>query len=259
MATETAVWFERSGNAVTRQVTVLNATTAEYSYESRCGRCGGAGGSQAWRFTGYKCFDCGGSGRGTIKTVKVYSAEKLAKLNAAADKREAKAAEKLAIQNAKIEAEFNEWKALRFDFVNSLVALVTDNPFLADMQKRINYGLPLSPAQESATVAALARLEARQAANAALAHIGTVGARVTVAWTTDKVIQLEAGMYGTPYLYIAHDADGNKIKYIGQSNLPPTGETGTVVFTVREHSEYQNMKQTVAERPKWKDAPKWGE
>lgn len=32
------------------------------SYVTACGRCGGAGGSDAWRATGWTCFDCGGCG-----------------------------------------------------------------------------------------------------------------------------------------------------------------------------------------------------
>ncbi len=32
------------------------------SYVTDCGRCGGAGGSDAWRATGWTCFDCGGHG-----------------------------------------------------------------------------------------------------------------------------------------------------------------------------------------------------
>jgi hypothetical protein len=62
-------------------------------YIAKCGRCGGAGGSEKWAHTGWTCFDCGGSGKASkITTEKLYTAERLAKLDASADKRRAKAA-----------------------------------------------------------------------------------------------------------------------------------------------------------------------
>jgi hypothetical protein len=32
------------------------------SHQERCGRCGGRGGSERWAYTGWTCYDCGGTG-----------------------------------------------------------------------------------------------------------------------------------------------------------------------------------------------------
>lgn len=72
----------------------LDKGAAKYDYESTCGRCGGAGGGPQWSHTGWTCFQCGGSGKGGVKTGKLYTADRLAKLNAAQAKRDAKSAAK---------------------------------------------------------------------------------------------------------------------------------------------------------------------
>lgn len=41
------------------------------SYTTDCRRCGGAGGSDAWRATGWTCFDCGGHGSESV-TYRAY-------------------------------------------------------------------------------------------------------------------------------------------------------------------------------------------
>jgi len=54
----------------TKEVRLAEARRKEAAFEAglkrdglvRCTRCGGAGWSEAWRWTGYDCFDCGGRG-----------------------------------------------------------------------------------------------------------------------------------------------------------------------------------------------------
>lgn len=59
------------------------------AYTEACYRCGGAGGSDAWRMTGWTCFDCGGSG----EDHRVYSVRRFQK---DARKRHAEEAERAA-------------------------------------------------------------------------------------------------------------------------------------------------------------------
>ena len=57
-------------------------------HDWNCPRCGGAGRCDKWCFTGYECFQCGGTGkRTTPKIVKEYTAEYRAKLDARNAKR----------------------------------------------------------------------------------------------------------------------------------------------------------------------------
>ena len=77
------------------------------SHVNRCSRCGGAGGSDKWAPTGWTCYQCGGTGKGSLVVYKLYvyklyTAEQLAKLNATRDKKNAvKEATRVAAQAVK--------------------------------------------------------------------------------------------------------------------------------------------------------------
>lgn len=66
-----------------------------------CHRCGGAGGADAWRYTGWVCYACGGNGVSS-KLRKIYTPERRAELDAINEKR---AARKAAKEKAEREAE----------------------------------------------------------------------------------------------------------------------------------------------------------
>lgn len=76
----------------------------KYYYDWQCPHCGGAGTSDKWEYTGKTCWQCGGTGRrAKAKTVKVYTDEYRAKLDARAKaKREEKEAEAKAAGYEKI-------------------------------------------------------------------------------------------------------------------------------------------------------------
>lgn len=82
--------------------------------DDTCPRCGGAGGSEQWRYTGWTCYECGGTGkRHTPRLYKEYTPEYEAKLEARRAKRaaekqakwEAEHADEIAAKKAKEEAE----------------------------------------------------------------------------------------------------------------------------------------------------------
>jgi hypothetical protein len=107
-------YFLRNGRAVTPAElrTVKSADRADASIWAPCGRCGGSGYVYAHWVEGGICFACrGGKGRHVIKPC--YSAEKLDKLIATADK---KAANKAAALEAK-----------KLENLNKSIALVGDN------------------------------------------------------------------------------------------------------------------------------------
>jgi hypothetical protein len=102
---------------------------------------------------------------------------------------------------------------------------------------------------EERVVNANKRREERVAADRATSqHVGTVGERREFALTVGKVFSFE-GIYGTTYINICKDADGNVIVYKG-SNGYEEGETLTVKATVKAHDEREGVAQTLIARPK---------
>ena len=58
------------------------------------------------------------------------------------------------------------------------------------------------------------------------------------------------GFYGTTWINVMRDADGNVIAYKGSACLGQKGDTFKVKGTVKEHTLYKGTKQTVINRPK---------
>lgn len=96
---------------------------------------------------------------------------------------------------------------------------------------------------------AKAREEARQADADKSGWIGTVGERRVFDLTIRMVIEME-GMYGTSYLHVMHDADGNVVVYKGTNRLGGKGDAVSVKATVKEHDVRDGVRQTKISRPK---------
>lgn len=78
-------------------------------------------------------------------------------------------------------------------------------------------------------------------------HVGTVGERQLFSFNVTIVSSWD-GMYGTTYLHICRDADGNIIIYKG-SNPWSAGDKITCMAKVKEHSNREGVKQTIIQRP----------
>lgn len=76
-----------------------------------CSRCGGAGGSDAWKHTGWKCYQCGGSGRGADVVTALYTLDQIDVLNARKAKIETTKRAKADAAYAKQQAETNARRA----------------------------------------------------------------------------------------------------------------------------------------------------
>ena len=70
--TDTGKLFTRHGGEYAGAVK-FDGETPYFTQRKVCGRCGGRGGSDAWKFTGWTCYECGGSGDKGIETVKLYT------------------------------------------------------------------------------------------------------------------------------------------------------------------------------------------
>lgn len=96
-----------------------------------------------------------------------------------------------------------------------------------------------------------AREEKREAERAAAAassdFVGTVGQRITIPAATAKLVTSWDGYYGTTFLYNFTDEAGNV--YVWKSSKCVEIKDGmTVKGSVKEHSEYKGVKQTVITR-----------
>ena len=78
-------------------------------------------------------------------------------------------------------------------------------------------------------------------------HLGTVGERQSFTFNVTIVSSWDS-MYGTTYLHVCRDADGNIIIYKG-SNCWNAGDKITCMAKVKEHSEREGVKQTIIQRP----------
>jgi hypothetical protein len=94
---------------MTKKLIKVDRNGTKYFMVSRpCIRCGGAGGSDKWAYTGWTCYECGGTGQGKDEIVKEYTPEYEAKLEERRANRrakwEAEHAEEIAEAKAKEEA-----------------------------------------------------------------------------------------------------------------------------------------------------------
>jgi hypothetical protein len=254
-----------------RVATKKNSTV--YVRPRRCWRCGGQGGAEKWRLTGWTCYKCGGKGTDGTESLTLYTADKLAKLNAAKEKadakREAARAAKQAAEEAKAAAGREERirslisLAENFDPEGELyVALVAEleiaaDDFLADMKKRLEDGKSLTDRQDDAARRAIRRkrhrreLAEKQAAGAR--HIGEVGDRVEISGEVLVSIFLGQGFAynrNRELVKIMTD-DGAIVIWITETGAPIRGTRVTGKATVKEHSERDGVPQTVITRPRF--------
>lgn len=180
-----------------------------------CDRCGGQGGSENWKYTGFTCYKCGGSGvieATWIERTPEYEAKLDAKRQA---RREA--------MRAQHEAAAKEYELAR-------------------------------KLEEERIAKEKARIEAEKAVSQWIGEEGqkiSVDCTfVKTAWYTARIGFRE----DTIYVHTFKDVEGNKIVWKTQKGLGSLelnyGEPVTVSGTVKEHGEYDGEKQTYVIRCK---------
>lgn len=237
-----------------------------------CSRCGGAGGADKWKHTGWTCYQCGGSGKGAIAAVRLYTAEELAKLNERAEKmaakRQAKRDAAAAEESARIEREKVAVMAEHAVELEMIEAL-PESEFTVSLKSQIESAKRLSERQIEVLHDRHIKHMAEIARRAGSQHVGKVGERRTFGLTLMKHVLLYSNDFGAVYLTIAQDEDGNTISYKGQNNglgFPLTvygegrdryrevkpGAQVTIKATIKEHGfdRFTNEPITVVQRPK---------
>lgn len=192
--------------------------TKYYEGMISCDRCGGAGGADQWKATGWTCYKCGGTGRIHGK-YKIYTPEYEAKLEARRKARAEKWEREHAEEIAKAEAE-------------------------------------RKAKEEAERIAREAEESKRLAQKAISQYIGQVGDKIELDVTLEKRAWFKIPSFRgfgteTKYIYTFRNAHGDAIVWKTSKGLAiENGEAVHIKATIKDHSEYDDEKQTVITRCK---------
>lgn len=263
---------------VTYERTDRNGT--RYFRNHTCDRCGGAGGWAGW--PGFVCYDCGGSGTDPIGSLfKIYTPEYEAKLTA---QREARAQKRQQEREAKARAERpqnlekagfgkeedayviyrvvgntypikDELKTLGCKFNRAVGWFSSKN--LEDYEcQRMEESQVLTDSVfiewkdkeevEKLFVENLQKPESRSK------WVGEVGERLDLYLHIDRAIECEtynrySHRHETSYMYLMSDEDENVFKWF-TTCFYKDGDDVHFRATVKDHSEYKGVAQTVLTR-----------
>lgn len=226
-----------------------------FTQQRACGRCGGAGGGEQWRHTGWTCYQCGGSGRGPVETVRLYTQEQLDKLNATQAKREAtklaKDAAKQAAKQAEIESRRGGFMLEHGEYLERVSKALNADTFAQELISTATTKLILSDRMREVLNEKMAKLEE----NAGIKPLGNAGERREFAGTVERIINLESsGPWAAPSIYIIRTVDGGVVKYKGTGFLGSKGDAVSFKATVDGHEAYNGVTQTIVSRPKLSSA-----
>lgn len=254
--------FTRQGVEFTGTVETNDAGKPVRYVNVSCDRCHVVGGQRLWIMgvengrpysrTGFDCWTCGNTGVRGARQERLFTAAELARVNKAAVTRAARKAEahRVAVEQAEVAraAKESEFRAVNADFIAKLVAL--DGQYWDGFRESF---FNRAEAPTARQIELVNTEVAKRAANAASGFVGAVGDKVTLTLTVERIIVID-GYYGTNYITIARDEQGNVVTYKGRADLGGKGDTVTVKTSVKEHTLYNGVKQTVIQRPKVQEA-----
>jgi hypothetical protein len=105
-----------------------------------------------------------------------------------------------------------------------------------------------------AAVYAELKRQTNEADQATSSHIGVVGQKVEISAT----VQMRRGapilrgrfQVGVSWFFILRSNEGNLIVYKGSKDIGGNGDAVKMLATVKDHTSYNGIKQTVVQRPK---------
>lgn len=246
--------FNRDGTPNKRPFAVSPKGKPWTSYVSKCGRCGGLGGSDAWKFTGYTCFDCGGSGKGPVRQVALYTCEELAKLNAKQAKARATKQAKADAAAAKAQAEADARRETFMQQFGPVLARMekhaTKSDFIADVLVGVLTRCTMSDKQLDAVIVSMDKADARERERAASAYVGEIGDRIETVIKVVRASNFSRPAFNAPWrsetVYVTgmRDNRGNMLVAMSTAFRAEVDETFTIRGTVKAHEEYKGEKQT---------------
>lgn len=251
--------FTRTGKEVTGDI---EGDSRPYIMVPKpCDRCHVVNGERIWLMgyengrpfsrTGFECWTCGNSGVRGFRKERLFTAQQLARLNKSAQTRAANRAAKLLAEQQKAAAERQaaeaKYRADNAEFLAEIATLCTGNG--SDFWDRMAGDLLAALRNPSERQIELVKGEiAKRVANASSEFVGAVGDKVTLNLTIERVISMDTP-YGISYMTIAR-TEGNVIVYRGSARLGRQGEQVTIKATIKEHTFWQGVKQTIILRPK---------
>lgn len=253
--------YTRAGEAVTGDIEGLDSRPY-ITVPKPCDRCHVIDGRRVWLMgiengrpysrTGFDCWTCGNSGVRGWRKERLFTQAQLARLNKSAETRAAnRAVRELAEQQrvaAERQAKEAAYRAENAEFLAQIATLCTGDG--SNFWDRMAGDLLASFRSPSERQIECVKGEiAKRAQNASSGFVGAVGDKVTLELTVERVIRLES-FYGVTWMTIARTPEGNVIVYRGQSDLGQQGDTVTVKATIKEHTFWQGVKQTIIQRPK---------
>ena len=249
--------YTRSGTEYTGKVELNAKGKPTYTYDVTCTRCHVVNGQRLWvmgmmngkpySHTGFDCWACGNTGVTGTRTAPLYTAEQVAKLDAAWDKRRATRQAKHQAEQARVAKELDEklaaFKAEHAEFCRDLSGLAGEfwNGFRDSFYKRLQ-----APTERQ--IAIVKGEVAKLQLNATSSYIGAVGDRIEIVGTIERVITTES-FYGIKHINIIRCNDGNVVLYRG-NYIGGKDDAVHIMATVAEHTEYNGVKQTIVQRPK---------
>lgn len=248
----------------------------------KCRKCGGVGGADAWVYTGYTCYRCGGNGIDPHPQVlKFYTEEYEAKLNERRAKAQAKKeAERL--QEAILNRESNLVKS---GFVNEngelVIYRVIGNTFsirsaLKELGCKFNHSIGWYSSKsldeyktqrmtsDEVLTDNILDIEFKdrdelksifvENLDAPVSEwIGNIGDKLETAVHLDSVFSYDThySYYGgITYVHLFSDKAGNVYKWNTASVCLEDNKDYVIKATIKDHSEYKDVKQTVLTRVK---------
>lgn len=133
------------------------------------------------------------------------------------------------------------------DWINNLKVLY-NSEIIDDIYRRRNMiasGVTARLKSEERLEAAKTRFDVEKQS----AHIGTIKEKRTFITTLKKVHTFE-GEWGLTFINIMNDEDNNIIVYKGGKKLAEEGDKIVLTATIKDHTEYKEIKQTIIQRPK---------
>ncbi len=216
-----------------------------------CSRCGGAGGSEAWRYTGWTCYKCAGRCKLPM-THRVYTAEKLAKL-LLADERKAQrkrdAAEKARQEKRR---EFIAWGKNHGGLIGGILTEGAKAPhgFFGSLSSQIRSWGILSERQLGVAERIIAENKKNAAMDSTSEHVGDIKERIDFEGIILGVYGAE-GHYGHTDIVRIRDLDGNVFTWFASDYTKlERDQRVSVRGTVKKHDVYKGVKQTVITRCK---------
>lgn len=266
-----------------------NGTKIYHDYT--CPRCGGAGGADKWQYTGWKCYECSGTGERINKpqVVKEYTPEYRAKLDAQAKKRAEKRRQKQISEYAANLPTLIQRKG--FNEEGKIFLVIGDTyPIREELRGagakwcgELQGWIFTQPTEEYTTVEFTAEeclnfnpeggtiwwkgygelkpvIEGKLPKEDKLVseYVGTVGEKLDIEVTFSKMFSYERQAFrgwGTEWVGIFKFVDDNGNILIWNTTASPEVEVGKryqLTGTIAEHKEYGEDKQTILKRCKVK-------